>query len=953
MSPPPDRSDEAAELPPPGGLPRDDGVGAAGKYEVFGRIGAGGLGVVLRGRDPELGRPVALKFLKRGHRNDPAALQRFVEEAQIGGQLEHPGIAPVYDLGVEAGRPFFAMKLIQGRTLAELLAERDSVHADRRRFLDLFEGVCQTVAYAHSRGVVHRDLKPGNVMVGTFGEVQVVDWGLAKVLDRPGDPGAPGPAEPVDTVRSATTAFGTTSVAGEVLGTPDYMAPEQARGESETVDERVDVYGLGAMLCEILTGRPPRAAAGALAASDADAELAELCRACLAERREDRPRDASAVAARVGGYLHSVEERAQAARLEAAAQRARAGSERRARRLTIGLAVSVLATVALGVAGWLWREAEIRQRREAGEQKIRAALDDATLHRGQGNWPEAVAAARRARDLVGDDTGAVVRGAVVRQVAEIEAAAADAAVARELRAGAARLLRALEDVRQPEGARVYEADWARVAADYEATFAAAGLTPLVDSVTGAVGELRARGEPVALASHLVAWSNAAALAGEDHAARLVRLADELDPAPARVELRRAIAGGDIVRLRELAAREEFARGDPVSLGLLGAALRAGGAHATALELYRRAQRAAPDDFFLNLGLARTLWQLGRKAEAVRYHQAALAARPTSTEVRHELGRTLQEVGENADALRLFDDLLAQRPDDGHVWFHLAYCRDRTGDVEGALAAYREAIRLGEDVAAAHGNSAAILMRQRDHLGAVSELRAALQHGFELRYHFDLALCLTRAGESATVIAEYEALAEREPDFGPWHLMAGMGHHSLGEIAAATAAYRAALAADPDDRHGTNSRASNLLAQCLRSAGELHESLAAIQNSLRLEPNDFTALRVAIDLHLRLDDPEAAEPLLERFVGLRPDEAESHARLGRLRTKRGAFAAARPVLARAVELDAELGDAHADLGRCHAELDEPEAALRHLRRAIELGVDDPELAGLIRRLEAGR
>ena len=139
-----------------------------------------------KGRDTDLGRDLAIKVLLDSHKDKPEVIQRFVEEAQIGGQLQHPGIAPVYELGQFADqRPFFSMKLVKGDTLSKLLSNRDDPAADRSKLIGIFEQVCQTMAYAHSRGVIHRDLKPANIMVGAFGEVQVMDWGLAKVLSVP------------------------------------------------------------------------------------------------------------------------------------------------------------------------------------------------------------------------------------------------------------------------------------------------------------------------------------------------------------------------------------------------------------------------------------------------------------------------------------------------------------------------------------------------------------------------------------------------------------------------------------------------------------------------------------------------------------------------------------------------------------------------------------------------
>ena len=142
---------------------------------------------MLKGRDEDLGRDLAVKVLLEKHRRNPELVRRFVEEAQIGGQLQHPGIVPVYELGqLPDQRLYIAMKLLKGRTLAALLEARNDPSEDRARFLQIFEHICQTMAYAHSCGVIHRDLKPSNVMVGSFGEVQVMDWGLAKVLDEGG-----------------------------------------------------------------------------------------------------------------------------------------------------------------------------------------------------------------------------------------------------------------------------------------------------------------------------------------------------------------------------------------------------------------------------------------------------------------------------------------------------------------------------------------------------------------------------------------------------------------------------------------------------------------------------------------------------------------------------------------------------------------------------------------------
>src|SRR5262245_58935873 len=239
-------------------------VERAGRYVLLEEVGRGGMGCVRRARDPELGRDLAVKLLLK---DTPEHRARFLAEARTTGRLQHPGVAPVLDAGrLPDGRPYFAMKLVQGRTLADLLKERPAPAHDLMRFLAVFEQVCQTLAYAHSRRVLHRDLKPGNVMVGVFGEVQVMDWGLAKVLSREGPrdgtaaEGGPKPLPETVTEVEDWDAGGPGLATRGGWGTPAYMAPEQARGKWERLDQRADVFGLGAVLCDILTGRPPFAA---------------------------------------------------------------------------------------------------------------------------------------------------------------------------------------------------------------------------------------------------------------------------------------------------------------------------------------------------------------------------------------------------------------------------------------------------------------------------------------------------------------------------------------------------------------------------------------------------------------------------------------------------------------------------------------------------------------------
>ena len=878
---------------------------AGDRYRFDGEIARGGMGAVLRGRDVDLGRALAVKVLLEKYANRPDVARRFIEEAQIGGQLQHPGVVPIYDIGRFGDRPFFTMKLVKGQTLAAILGERTDPSADRPRLLGIALQVSQAMAYAHAKGVIHRDLKPANIMVGAFGEVQVMDWGLTKVLAEGGihdeERASRAHQEPQETViRTARStgfhgSFGTDTEPGSILGTPAYMAPEQASGDIAHLNRRADVFGLGAILCEILTGKAPyvgrsseevrrKAANGDLADATArldgcgaDAELIALTKKCLSPEAIDRPRDAQAVADGLSDYLAGVQERLQEAKRERAVAEAKAVEERRRRRVQLALAASLLAFTALGGLSTTYflqqRAEQARLRVEQAAAVDRVVGQAVTLcDQAKGNpedvarWQVALAAVKQA-EAAGDEAAAPRLLALREEIqAGLDAAQRDKT-----------LLDRLVDIRSAEAD---DQDGSISDRDYADAFREAGIDVARLSPAEAGTRIKARPPSVAtaLASALDDWEsvrrdkrkNAAGAASLSQAAQIA------DPDPWRNDLRNALGEPDkAARLTRLQAVEKKANYDalgPISLHLLGSGLIKADDPALAESVLRKAQERHPRDVWINYVLGQAMEKLSRGDEAIRFYTAARAIRP---ETAHELAHALNNRGDRDEGIAVFRDLRGLRPGNARHLGCLGEALKATGRTREAEEAYEAAIVAGrEEVRLKPGSAYA---------------------------HFALGRALKGKGQLDEAIAGYRKAIELDPKLAAPHINLGTALKDKGQVDEAIACYKKAIELDPK-----NATAQQKLGTALKDKGEWDEAIACYRKAIELDPNHAIAHNNlgAILCDVKRDYDEAIV-CFRKAVKLAPKEAYVHANLGIALKGNGQVDEAIACCKKGIELDPKL------------------------------------------------
>jgi serine/threonine-protein kinase len=975
-------------------------------YEVIEEVGHGGRGIVYRVTDPEMNRPLAVKVLRPELQGEPDAVCRFLEEAQVTGQLQHPGIVPVHAIGrLPDGSPYLVMKLIQGRTLAALLAERPAPAHDLPAFLSIFQQVCQAVAYAHSRGVIHRDLKPANIMVGAFAEVQVMDWGLAKVLAEgviaaeakgPGQGGAT-QASTVRTVRTEST--GLASVEGTVAGTFAYMSPEQAGGRVEEIDRRADVFGLGAVLCEVLIGRPPCAAAPAwrlpilaegsdladafarLDGCGADAGLVRLCQECLARDRGNRPRDAGVVAERLAAYLAEVQVRLRQAELDRAAALVKAAEERKRRKLAVALAASVFTlalvggSVAWGLINWRHTTAgriEIALN-EAGTLRARAQaapVDDQTVIR----WSDAEAAAHRLDDLLAQGFPSADLWQRVREFNAVlydEAAAARRQAEEVYRARLFRsqlaLVRSLKEVEflDKESYRASEGrptslsnlkkaelldnkeDFPKLDTEgqYRRVFADYGLD--LDNLTTEEAArqllLRPREIHIEVAAALDDWALERRRLNRPAAEwqRLVALARAVDQDAWRTALRSldyTAIGKERRTLLELADTANVPELPPPSVELLARALRAAGERERAELVLREAQNLHPGDVWINYQLAETLQD--RPAlngdEIIRFYTAARAIRP---EIGIALGNALYNAGKMDQAVATYAQVAKLRP--GNPVLHIALGRAllRKMDPEGAEREYGRAIELNPNNAIYHHALAQALRSKKDMDGAIREYSRAIElDATQSESHNGLGNVLSDKQDLEGAIREYHLAIELKHHNALAHYNLGNALVKKKDLIGAITEYRAAIDIKPKFEEAYYNLGNTLLIM-----KDLDGAIKTWRSAIELDDKDVKAHCNLGNALLAKKDVESAVKEFHHAIDIDPKSAIAYCGLGdALHAKKELDAAVR-AYKYSIDLDRNVANPHNNLGNVLLEQKDVEGAQKEFLEAIRLDLDH-SLAG---------
>ena len=945
----------------PGALPQVPG------YAVARELARGGMATVYLAHDPVFDREVAVKVMHPGQ-----DVNRFVVESRVTAQLPHPGVPPVYRLGkLPDGRPFLAMKLVQGRTFAQELREADR-EADLPRLLGAFERICETVGFAHSKGVIHRDLKPANVMIGAFGEVQVMDWGLAR-----GGPNEKVSSE-ADTKPRATldaaappselhAPYFEATMAGEVKGTPAFMAPEQARGEA--VDARADVFALGGILAAILTGKAPfagntvdetvkRAARGELGDTferlderDADPELVALTKRALAPAAADRFADAKALADAVAAYRGGVEERLRAAERRRAVSAAEAREQRKRRKVQLALAAAVGLILLVG-CGFAWfADRRARERDRAAEQARRGAVaahDLATDLLKQYKYEAARGALAHAAELAA--------AGAPELLPDIERAQNDLALAVEVDEIRYRKWRVSPGRTEPGAGEKTDAP-----AEYRRAFAARGydlaaLDPAEAARRLAASELKAE-----LVVALDDW--AVYNADRDESRRLLALARELDPGPWRDRVRDRDSWKDRAAVAKLAADADPADLSPGVVCLLSslmgecdldprpllAAARArhpadfqlafvlGRAHglqknyAGMVGPYEAARALRPDNSTAWNNLAAAQFYSGDQVGGRETLRGAVARNPTDHVLRCNFGMTLKDTGNLAGARAEFAEVIRLNPRYAAVYLDYGLILRHMGDEAGAIAAYRKAVELDPTFWKAWSNLGGALSDRGEWdaaLAAFAEARKYESNSAEV--FFNIGQTLSHKGDRLGAATAFRESVRLQPSYADAHLNLGACLLSMNDPDGALAAFREALKHRP-----AFAAAHYNIGSTLEKKGDGAGAVAAYREALKHNPAMKEALQSLTLCLYKSGNADATLAAAREAVKHDPSWVDGHTIAAAALTAREDFRGAAEAMRRVTKLKPDSADAHSNLGWLLFKAGDAEEAVFSLRHAVKL------------------
>ncbi len=879
----------------------DDELPQIPGYEIEAVLGRGGMGIVYKARQVGLKRSVAIKMLLAGRFASARDRVRFETEAEVVAGLRHPNIVQIYDVGTNDGRPYFTMEFMVGGSLAERLAHAPQPPAEAAALLVT---LALAVDAAHQSGVIHRDLKPSNVLLDADGTAKVSDFGLAERVD-------------------ANSGF-TPSLT--VLGTPSYMAPEQADGDPRASEPTVDVYALGAILYEMLTGRPPYPR-GTRTAREPRAftqdpvppsrlnpsvprDLETICLTCLRGKPEQRYRSAGALAADLRRFQRGepVDARPVSAieRLWKAARRnpARAG---------------LLAATVTVLAAGIWLVAWLGWRRSILERGVNDDLVVVAQHEREARWADARMVLERAKARLDAGGGETLRN-------RLERVDRDLVLVATLESIRLRRLVAVDDGKLDPRANRGWAD-----GRYAAAFSGAGLGQVGDDPDAVAKRLASSDIRFALVAALDDWAVCASR-DEDRARRtwILDVARRADPEPSawRDRARDAAKWTDPAFLEELCrTAPKTARATPLCSGVADRIVSAGGDGAP---LLLRIQADHPGDLWANIALGLALGERDPR-EALRYFQAALAIRPDVGVTHHNLGTALGVLGRYDDAIAELREAVRIEPTWAESHSNLVNALQMKGLLAEAVDAYHLALELepaSANVRANLGKALVALGRPKD---ALVEYREALRLA-PGRNHVRLGLGFTlmRLHRPAEASLEFATVARVDPRSPSAQVGLGDAAMAQGRPIEAQRAYETALALGPND-----SAANAGMSEVLRARRQLGAALEHGLTAIRLDARNAQAHNscgITLQMMGRLDEAMAQ---YRAAIALEPQFSSAHANLGNALGDACRLEEAVESFRKARDIDPESANTHAGLAqalRLLGRFDEAQAAMR---RGVEL------------------